>query len=103
MLAMNLLEFPKTVNCIGGNLCDTDKGNGEERDVADTTMMTDEFPSGVMIFLAGATGNERGGEDVILRPKPNLLRGGTEAEAVPRRPHAEAIEAKDETPPHARE
>jgi predicted dehydrogenase len=103
MVGMNILEFPKTVNCIGGNLCDTDKGNGEERDVADTTMMTVEFPSGVMIFLAGATVNERGVEDVIRGQKANLLCGGTKLELVPERPYAEEIEAKDETPPDSGE
>ena len=103
MVGMNLLEFPKTVNCIGGNLCDTDKGYGEERDVADTSMMTVEFPSGVMIFLAGATVNERGVEDVIRGQKANLLCGGTKLELVPERPYAEEIEAKDETPPDSGE
>lgn len=103
MLAMNLNEFPKTVNCIGGILCDTDKGNGDPRDVADTTMMTVEFPSGVMIFLAGSTVNERGVEDVIRGQKANLLCGGTKVEIVPERPFAEEIEAKDETPPDSGE
>jgi hypothetical protein len=103
MLGMNLLEFPKTVNCIGGNLCDTDKGNGEERDVADTTMMTVEFPSGVIIFLAGSTVNERGVEDVIRGHKANLLCGGTKIEIAPERPYAEEIEGKDETPPDSGE
>ena len=103
MLAMNLMEFPKTVNCIGGNLCDTDKGNGEERDVADVTMLTVEYPSGVMIFLAGSTVNERGVEDVIRGQKANLLCGGTKVEIVPERPYAEEIEGKDETPPDSGE
>ena len=103
MLGMNLLEFPKTVNCIGGNLCDTDKGYGEEREVADVTMMTVEFPSGVMIFLAGSTVNERGVEDVIRAQKANLLCGGTKIEIVPERPFAEEIEGKDETPPDSGE
>lgn len=103
MLGMNLLEFPKTVSCIGGNLCDTDKGNGEERDVADVTMMSVVFPSGTMIFLAGSTVNERGVEDVIRGQKANLLCGGTKIELQPERPFAEEIEAKDETPPDSGE
>jgi predicted dehydrogenase len=98
MLAMNVIEFPKTVSCVGGILCNTDEGNGEVRDVADATMMMVEFPSGTMIFLAGATVNERGLEDVIHGQKANLLFGGGKLQLQPERPFTDEIEAKDETP-----
>lgn len=98
MLAMNNLEFPKTVSCIGGILCNTDEGNGEPRDVADATMLMVEFPSGAMIVLAGATVNERGLEDVIHGQKANLLFGGGKLQLQPERPFTDEIEAKDETP-----
>lgn len=110
MLAMNITEFPSTVSCIGGDLCETDKGPGsdgkpygERRDVADTTMMMVQFPSGAMIYLAGATTNERGIEDMIRGQKANLLFGGGKLQVQPERPFVDEIEAKDETPPDAGE
>ena len=103
MLAMDLMEFPKSVSCIGGILCDTDTSNGEPRDVADTTMLTVEFPSGPMIFLAGATVNERGVEDLIRGQKANLLFGGGKVLLQPERPFVDEVEEKDETPPEAGE
>jgi predicted dehydrogenase len=103
MLAMGINEFPTSVSCVGGTLCDTDKGHGEPRDVADTTMMMAGFPCGVQIFLAGSTVNERGIEDLIRGQKANLLLGGLKVEVQPERPFAEEIEGKDETPPNSGE
>jgi predicted dehydrogenase len=103
MLALGINEFPKTVSCLGGILCDTDKGNGEPRDVADTTMLTVQFPSGAMIVIAGCTVNERGLEDVIRGQKANLLCGGLKVQVQPERPFVDEIEAKDETPPDSGE
>ena len=98
MLAMGINEFPQTVTCVGGTLCDTDRGRGEPRDVADTTMMMVGFPCGTQIFLAGSTVNERGIEDVIRGQKANLLLGGLKVEIQPERPFAEEVEAQDVTP-----
>jgi predicted dehydrogenase len=103
ILALGISEFPKSVTCIGGILCDSDKGNGEPRDVADTTMVMVEFPSGAMIHLAGSTVNERGIEDVIRGQKANLLFGGGKVQIQPERPFVDEIEAKDETPPDSGE
>ena len=103
MLSMAIDEFPQTVACIGGILCDTDQGNGEPREVADTTMATVEFPSGAMIFIAGSTVNERGVEDVIRGQKADLLFGGGKVLIQPERPFADEIEARDETPPDSGE
>ncbi len=110
LIGMDLLEFPKAVNCIGGNLCDTDKGPGpdgqpwgERREVADTTMATIQFPSGVMIFLAGATTNERGIEDIIRGQRADLILGGGRLQVLPQRPYVDEIEGNDETPPDAGE
>jgi predicted dehydrogenase len=110
MMAMNLNEFPKSVSCVGGNLCGTDSAhdpaaapNGERREVADTTMMMAEFPCGVMIFLAGSTVNERGVEDVIRGQKGNLALGGGRLQVVPERPFVDELEASDRTPPDAGE
>lgn len=103
LLAMNLNEFPKSVSCVGGILCDTDKGNGEPREVADTSMLVVEFPSGAMIFLAGSTVNERGIEDVVRGQKANLLLSGGKVLLQPERPYTEEIEGVDETPPDSGE
>jgi predicted dehydrogenase len=103
MLAMDLGEFPRTVACLGGTLCDTDTGNGEPREVADTTMLTVEFPSGSMIFLAGSTVNERGIEDMIRGQKANLYFGGGKVQLQPERPYVDEIDASDETPPDSGE
>ncbi len=103
MLAMSLNEFPRSVSCVGGILCDTDTGNGEKREVADTTMMMADFPCGAMLFLAGATVNERGVEDIIRGQRANLLFGGGKVQVTPERPFVEEIDAKDETPPNAGE
>jgi len=103
MMAMNLTDFPRRVSCHGGILCDTDQGYGEPREVADTTLMTVDFPGGAMIFLAGATVNERGIEDMIRGQKGNLLFGGGKVQVVPERPFVDELEASDETPPNAGE
>ncbi|HET6456971.1 MAG TPA: Gfo/Idh/MocA family oxidoreductase [Armatimonadota bacterium] len=97
MIALNMTDqWPKRVACVGANICDTDKGYGELRDVADATMLTVEFPSGAMIFLAGSTVNERGVEDMIRGQKANLYFGGGKVRIEPERPFADEIEAKDE-------
>jgi predicted dehydrogenase len=110
MLAMNLNEFPKAVSCVGGDLCSTDGSSGtngpphgERREVADTTLMMVEFPSGVMIFLAGSTANERGIEDIVRGQKANLTLGGGRLQVAPERPFVDEVDAKDETPPDAGE
>ncbi len=103
MMAMALNEYPKSAACMGGILCDTDKKRGEPREVADTTMMMVQFPSGPMIFVAGATVNERGIEDLIRGQKANLLFGGGKVQVQPERPYVEEIDAKDETPPDSGE
>ncbi len=103
MLAMAMNEFPKSVACIGGILCDTDKGRGEPREVADTTMVVVEFPCGAMIHLAGSTVNERGVEDIIRGQKADLLFGGGKVQIQPERPYVEELDASDETPPDAGE
>ena len=110
VLAMDIDEFPSAVSCMGGDLCHTDAGPdadgkpyGEPRDVADTTLMMVQFPSGVMLFLAGSTTNERGVEDVIRGQKANLTLGGGRLQIAPERPFVEELDARDETPPDAGE
>jgi len=105
MLAMNITEFPRSVSCIGADMCRADarpggdgKPFGEPRDVPDTTMMMVEFPSGVSLILAGSTVNERGFEDVIRGTKANLALGGNRLQVLPERPYVDEVDARDETP-----
>ena len=105
MLAMNINEFPKSVSCIGADMCHTDakpgpdgKPSGAPRDVPDTTLMMVDFPSGISIVLAGSTVNERGFEDVIRGTKGNLAMGGSRLQVVPERPYVDEVDGRDETP-----
>lgn len=104
LMAMDLKEYPETVSCLGGNLAETDRGPGpdgkpygERREVGDTVLVTVQFPSGVMLFLASGTSNERGVEDVIRGQKGNLLLGGGKLVLEPERPFSDEIERKEET------
>jgi predicted dehydrogenase len=110
MLAMNITEFPRSVSCVGADMCHADSRPGPDgrpfgapRDVPDTTMMMVDFPSGVSIVLAGSTVNERGLEDVVRFSKANLTMGGNRLMVAPERPFADEIDARDETPPDAGE
>ena len=110
MLAMNIKEFPKSVSCIGADMCRADskpgpdgRPSGAPRDVPDTTLMMVEFPSGVSIVLAGSTVNERGLEDVIRGAKGNLTMGGSRLQVIPERPYVDEVDGRDETPADAGE
>jgi len=93
LIAMDMTDqFPKRVACVGANICDTDKGHGEEREVADTTMMIAEFPNGAQIYLLGSTVNERGIEDMIRGQKATLFFGGGKVDIRPERPFADEVE-----------
>ncbi len=97
MVAMGIKEFPRRVTCLGANITDSDKGNGDRRDVADTTFMTAEFPGGQLICLAGCTVNEQGLQDIIRGNKATLYFGGDKIELKPERPYTDEIEAEDVT------
>ena len=102
MIAMNNMEFPRRVVCLGANIMHTDKNPkdpqhpfGEERDVADATQMIAEFPNGSMIYLAGSTVNERGPEDMIRGNKGSILFGGGKVTIEPERAWTDEIERAD--------
>lgn len=104
LTAMDVHEYPASVTCLGGNLADTDRGPGpdgrpcgERREVADTHLVTVQFPSGVMMFLASGTANERGVEDLIRGQKANLSLGGGKLLLEPERPFSDEVERKEET------
>lgn len=102
MIAMNNMEFPHRVVCLGANIMHTDRNPndpahpfGEERDVADATQMIAEFPNGSMIYLLGSTVNELGPEDLIRGNKANMFFGGGKVTIKPERPWTDEIEAED--------
>ncbi len=97
VIAMGITDFPKRVTCVGANITDSDKGNGELRDVADTTFMTAEFPGGQLICLAGCTVNEQGLQDMVRGNKATLYFGGDKIQLKPERPYVEELEAEDVT------
>ena len=104
LMAMDVKEYPHTVSCLGANLADTDRGPGpdgkpygDRREVGDTFLVTVQFPSGVMLFLASGTSNERGVEDLIRGQKANLLLGGGKLVLEPERPFSDEIDRKEET------
>jgi hypothetical protein len=90
-------------------MLDTDKGPdpttgkpyGARRDVADTHTALVEFPSGVMLFLATTTSNERGIEDLIRGNKANLVLGGSKVLLEPERPYVDEIDREDVALPEA--
>ncbi len=95
MIAIATTDFPARVTCLGANICNTDEGYGDPRDVADTTMMTAEFPGGFMIHLAGSTVNEQGLADVIRGHKATLYFGGRKVQIRPERPYVDEIDSED--------
>jgi predicted dehydrogenase len=110
LMAMGIDEYPQSVSCMGGNLAETDRGPapdgkpyGERRDVADTQLVTVQFPSGVMLFVASGTANERGVEDVIRGQKANLLMGGGKLVLEPERPFSDEVERLEENFPESKE
>ena len=52
-----------------------------------------------MMFLASATSNERGIEDMIRGNRANLMLGGGKVLLEPERPYVDELERADETPP----
>ncbi len=110
MMAMGLDEYPKQVSMFGGNLLDTDRGPdpetgkpyGARREVADTHTALVEFPSGVMLFLATTTSNERGVEDIVRGNKANLVLGGSKVLLEPERPYVDEVDREDVDIPEAK-
>ncbi|MDH7600642.1 MAG: Gfo/Idh/MocA family oxidoreductase [Armatimonadota bacterium] len=97
MIAMSITDFPYRVACVGKDICHTDQGHAEPRDVADETQMLAEFPSGAIIYLAGSTVNELGLEDLIRGNKATMFFGGGKIQIRPERPYADEIEPEDIT------
>ncbi|MGC8861886.1 MAG: Gfo/Idh/MocA family oxidoreductase [Armatimonadota bacterium] len=95
MIALNCNDFAHRVACVGKDICHTDEGHGEPRDVADETQMMAELPSGAIIYLAGSTVNERGLEDLIRGNKATMFFGGGKIQIRPERPYADEIEEED--------
>ena len=97
LLGMACTEFPSSVCCMGGNLCDTDKGYARRRDIQDMANVLVQFPSGTMVFMAASSSNEYGIEDLIRGQKANLLIGSGRLLLQPERPFSEDIEPDEIT------
>jgi predicted dehydrogenase len=93
MVAMGA-EWPVRAACTGGIFADTDKGDTPNREVADTTHMLVDYPSGHTIFVAGSTINENGLTELIRGDKANLFFGGNGVEIRPERNYADEIDAQ---------
>lgn len=81
-------EFPTRVVCVGGIYVHKD------REVADTTHMMADFPSGHTIVIAGCTANEQGLQDMIRGHKATLYFGGRSVEIRPERPYVDEVEGE---------
>jgi predicted dehydrogenase len=107
LFALGLNEYPSAVSCMGANLADTDRGPdpvtgqpyGDHREVADTHIVNVQFPSGLLIFLASGTANERGLDDVIRGHKADLVLGGDKVLFEPERPYTDELERSEESHP----
>ena len=111
--AMNIEELPARVSWVGGRMPGHDTGPGaggctggehaghgrpsRNYPRSNPTLIV-EFPSGVMVFLAGAAGNDRRFDDVIRGRRASLLAGGATLMLRPEAPHTEEIEAGGSTP-----
>ncbi|MBW3625479.1 MAG: Gfo/Idh/MocA family oxidoreductase [Armatimonadetes bacterium] len=87
-------EWPSRVACTGGIYMDTDTGNNPDRQVADTTHMLVDYPSGHTILVAGSTINETGLNEMIRGHKANVLFGGNGVEVRPERPFADEVDVE---------
>lgn len=87
MLATGNPEYPTRVACVGGNYV-----HSKDREVADTTHVLVDFPSGWSLLIAGTTENEQGLQDIIRGNKANLYFSGSNVELRPERAYAEEIE-----------
>ncbi|MFQ3549943.1 MAG: Gfo/Idh/MocA family oxidoreductase [Armatimonadota bacterium] len=95
MIATNITEFPTKVTCLGENVMNTDEGIAHRRDVADSTMMIAQFPSGAMLYLLGSTVNEQGLPDLIRGNMATVYFGGGKVEIRPERPFTDIVEPED--------
>lgn len=87
-------EWPSRVACTGGIFADTDTGGNPDREVADTTHMLVDYPSGHTILVAGSTLNETGLTEMIRGQKANVLFGGNGVEVRPERPFADEVDVE---------
>lgn len=86
-----VLEFPHRVVCTGTRAISTD------REITDTTHLLAEFPSGLTLFVAGSTVNEKGVADTIRGHKAtmNFSSSQNNVELRPERPFTDEIDPED--------
>ncbi len=91
MLATGNPEFPRRVVCTGTRKVSTD------RDIADTTHVLAEFPSGLTFVIAGTTVNEVGLPDIIRgrRATVSLAASANQAQLRPEKIFADELDVED--------
>jgi predicted dehydrogenase len=88
LIAVGGAEWPKRVTCTGGIYASPD------REVADTTIMTVDYPSGHTIVVAGSTVNQVGLEDMARGHKATIYFGGNGVEIRPEQAFSDEVEAE---------
>ncbi|MBB6050348.1 Gfo/Idh/MocA family protein [Armatimonas rosea] len=88
LIASGNPEFPTRVSSIG-----THGVQNKDRDVADTSQIIAEFPSGWSMLFIGSTVNEQGLEDMFRGEKATVYFGNG-VEVRPERPWTEEIEGE---------
>ena len=76
MRALDVRDWPSRVSCIGGDSWHPASRSPVTGSVAVTPTMVAEFPSGVTLFVAGATGQQRDAEAVIRGRRSNVVVSG---------------------------
>jgi predicted dehydrogenase len=81
--------WPKRVTCVGGKYVHKD-----DREVADTTIMTVDYPEDFTVVVAGSTENEQGLADEIRGQKATLFFSSRGVEIRPEQPFADQVDAE---------
>jgi predicted dehydrogenase len=91
MLATGTPEFPRRVVCTGTYRVSTD------REIADTTHVLAEFPSGLTFVIAGTTVNEQGLPDIIRGRKATVYMASSanQAQLKPERIFANDMDVEE--------
>jgi predicted dehydrogenase len=91
MMVNPVLEFPKRVVCTGTRAISLD------REITDSTHLLAEFPSGLTLFVAGSTVNEKGVSDMVrgLKSTMNFASSQNKVELRPERPFTDELDPED--------
>lgn len=87
LIASGNPEYPTRVLSIG-----THGVQNKDREVADTTQVIAEFPSGWSMLFIGSTVNEQGIADIFRGEKATVYFGNDKVEVKPERPFSDEVE-----------